>query len=114
MPQPFSSGGYETLISQISSATTATEVFDQWKTNKNLFRNEHVILALRMLGRYSKLLGPELQHSEENKLAYSQLSQKLESAVGEISEFGTHQLYIVDLIDVLFWLRKARQNKIVG
>ena len=46
-----------------------------------------------MLGRYSKTLNIELLQSEDNKLAYSQLSQKLETAINEISEFGiTHKI----------------------
>ncbi|CAD8073800.1 unnamed protein product [Paramecium primaurelia] len=87
---------YESLIQKLSSADSPSSILQIFQQNKDLFKQEHVVLSLRMLGRYSRQLG------HDNN--YSELTGKLNDIVDQLTEY--------DVIDVLFWLRKFRQNKI--
>ncbi|CAD8156267.1 unnamed protein product [Paramecium pentaurelia] len=87
---------YESLIQKLSSADSPSTILQIFQQNKDLFKQEHVVLSLRMLGRYSRQLG------HDNN--YSELTGKLNDIVDQLTEY--------DVIDVLFWLRKFRQNKI--
>ncbi|CAD8163835.1 unnamed protein product [Paramecium octaurelia] len=87
---------YESLIQKLSSADSPATILQIFQQNKDLFKQEHVVLSLRMLGRYSR----QLRHDNN----YSELTGKLNEIVDQLTEY--------DIIDVLFWLRKFRQNKI--
>ncbi|CAD8077735.1 unnamed protein product [Paramecium sonneborni] len=87
---------YESLVQKLSSADSPASILQIFQQNKDIFKQEHVVLSLRMLGRYSRQLG------RDNN--YSELTSKLNDIVDQLSEY--------DVIDVLFWLRKFRQNRI--
>ncbi|CAK82373.1 unnamed protein product (macronuclear) [Paramecium tetraurelia] len=87
---------YESLVQKLSSADSPAAVLQIFQQNKDLFKQEHVVLSLRMLGRYSRLL--------RNDSEYSELTSKLNDIVDQLTEY--------DVIDVLFWMRKFRQNRI--
>ncbi|CAD8078403.1 unnamed protein product [Paramecium sonneborni] len=87
---------YESLVQKLSSADSPASILQIFQQNKDIFKQEHVVLSLRMLGRYSRQMG------HDNN--YSELTGKLNEIVDQLTEY--------DVIDVLFWLRKFRSNKI--
>ncbi len=45
---------YETLISRISGSNSIENVLQTFQTNQDLYKNEHLVLTLRMLARLIK------------------------------------------------------------
>lgn len=53
--QCFSSGAsYESIITALNGASSVREVLDQYRRNQELFKTEHTIQGLRIIGRYSR------------------------------------------------------------
>ncbi|CAD8175154.1 unnamed protein product [Paramecium octaurelia] len=87
---------YESLVQKLNGAQNATSLFKVYQENKDQFKHEHIILSLRVLGRFSRYI------NQDN--SYAELTGKLNDIVGQLTEY--------DVVDVLFWLRKFRLNRI--
>ncbi|CAK76456.1 unnamed protein product (macronuclear) [Paramecium tetraurelia] len=87
---------YESLVQKLNSVENASSLFRLYEENKESFKHEHVVLSLRVLGRFSR------QIQSDNNI--SEITSKLNDMVGQLSEY--------DVVDVLFWLRKFRSNRI--
>ncbi|CAD8063626.1 unnamed protein product [Paramecium primaurelia] len=87
---------FESLVQKLSSVENATSLFKVYQENKDQFKHEHVVISLRVLGRFSRQI-----NSDNN---FSEITSKLNDIVGQLTEY--------DVVDVLFWLRKFRLNRI--
>ncbi|CAD8154679.1 unnamed protein product [Paramecium octaurelia] len=87
---------YESLVQKLNSVENPSSLFRLYEENKESFKHEHVVLSLRVLGRFSRQI-----NSDNN---FSEITSKLNDIVDQLSEY--------DVVDVLFWLRKFRLNRI--
>ena len=75
---------YESLVQKLGATDSPAAVNQLYQSHKDLFKHEHVVLSLRMLGRHSKQMTPEDNLQE--------LTGKLNDIVGQLSEYGIVQL----------------------
>lgn len=80
----FTFAAYESLITQLSSAHSFKAVLDLYATHTEIFKHEHVVLALRMLGRYAK----QATQSDFDHEGLNQLTQKVNEIVKDLNEYG--------------------------
>ncbi|KAM3143502.1 hypothetical protein pb186bvf_004264 [Paramecium bursaria] len=89
---------FESIISQITSAHNIKSILELYKNNKEIYKVEHYVLSYRILGRYSNVISKE----DTQNPTYQELTTKLNDLVTQLSEY--------DLVDILFWLRKSKQD----
>ncbi|CAD8079378.1 unnamed protein product [Paramecium sonneborni] len=92
----FSFATYESLVQRLSSVDNANNLFRIYEENKEQFKHEHIVLSMKMLGKFSRQI-----HSDNKFL---EITNKLNDIVDQLTEY--------DVVDVLFCLRKFRSSRV--
>ncbi len=81
-------GSYESLISRICNASNMGDLLTIMHQNIGLYKNEHVVLTLRVLARLAKNLNPSQIESISQDERYKQLTSRAEEGIEEYNEYG--------------------------
>jgi hypothetical protein len=96
--------GFESLLSRLAAATTTNDLLNLVSNNILLFKNDHLVLALRVLARIIR----NTPGNEIEKLAtderYLKLTEKAKESVELLNEY--------EILDFLFWIRRFKMSRI--
>ncbi len=81
---------YENLISRISTSENLNEVLKHFEQNEQLYKNEHIVLSLRMLARLVRNSSPKDLEGILRDERYLSLIKKADEAIPTLNEYGKH------------------------
>lgn len=82
---------YESLISRISNASNVNDLLNIMNQNFNLYKNEHVVLTLRVLARLVKSSNQAQVESLQKDERYQALTKKAQENLEEFNEYGKYK-----------------------
>ena len=79
---------YESLISRISNASNINDLLNVMNQNILLYKNEHIVLTLRVLARIIKNANQSDIESLANDERYTKLVEKAQENIEQYNEYG--------------------------
>lgn len=95
---------YESLISRISNASHVNDLLEIMSQNLNLYKNEHIVLTLRVLARLIRSSNFQQADSLLNDERYRALTEKAQENLEQFNEY--------EILDFLFWLRRFKLSRL--
>ena len=84
---------YENLISRISTSENLNEVLKHFEQNEQLYKNEHIVLSLRMLARLVRNSGQKELEGILKDERYLNLIKRADEAIPTLNEYGNAKNY---------------------
>jgi hypothetical protein len=95
---------YESLISRICNASNINDLLNIMNQNINLYKNEHIVLTLRVLARLTKASNTAQVEALNKDERYKALTVKAQENLEEFNEY--------EILDFLFWLRRFKTARL--
>jgi len=95
---------YESLISRICNANNINDLLGIMQQNIGLYKNEHIVLTLRVLARLIKSTNTSQVESLNKDERYKTLTSKAQESLEEFNEY--------EILDFLFWLRRFKTARL--
>jgi hypothetical protein len=95
---------YESLISRICNASNINDLLNIMNQNISLYKNEHIVLTLRVLARLTKGTNPSQIDALNKDERYKALTVKAQENLEEFNEY--------EILDFLFWLRRFKTARL--
>lgn len=95
---------YESLISRICNANNINDLLNIMNQNIGLYKNEHIVLTLRVLARLIKSSNQSQIDALHKDERYKTLTSKAQDSLEEFNEY--------EILDFLFWLRRFKTGRL--